>query len=64
MYSNSLISVSLPPDWPFIFQTMNYVRSNSLSLEYQRFQSSSCKDYGITNLSLWQIPIYFMLNLV
>jgi len=29
---------------PLIFQTMHSVRSNSLSLKYQRFTSLSCKD--------------------
>ena len=32
---------------PQIFQTMNYVRSNNLSLKYQRFTPSGCKDTGI-----------------
>jgi len=32
---------------PWFFQTMNSVRSNSLSLKYQRFTSSGCKDKGI-----------------
>ena len=36
---------------PFIFQTMNSVRSKSLSLEYQRFTPAGCKDMGI--ISLW-----------
>ena len=34
---------------PFIFQTMNSVRSNCLSLKYQRFVPSGCKDIGIRN---------------
>ena len=32
---------------PLIFQTMNYVRSNSLKLKYYRFKPSGCKDIGI-----------------
>ena len=32
---------------PLIFQTMNSVRPNNLSLKYQRFTSSDCKDIGI-----------------
>ena len=35
---------------PVIFQTMNSVRPNNLSLKYQRFTSSDFKD--IDNLSL------------
>ena len=33
---------------PFIFQTINYVRSNGLSLKYQRFTSSGWKDIGFS----------------
>ena len=29
-----------------IFQTMNCVRSKNLSLKYQRFTPSDCKDIG------------------
>ena len=32
---------------PLIFQTINSGRSNSLSLKYQRFTPSGCKDIGI-----------------
>ena len=32
---------------PFILQTKNSVRSNNLSLKYQGFTSSDCKDIGI-----------------
>ena len=32
---------------PFIFRTINSVRSNSLSLKYHRFTPSGCKDIGI-----------------
>ena len=32
---------------PLIFQTINSVRSNSLSLKYQRFTTSGCKDIGV-----------------
>ena len=35
---------------PLIFQTMNSVRPNNLSLKYQRFTSSDCKDIGIRQL--------------
>ena len=31
---------------PLIFQTVNSVRSNGLSLKYQRFASSGCNDIG------------------
>ena len=31
---------------PFMFQTMDYVRSNTISLKYQRFTSLGCKDVG------------------
>ena len=37
---------------PLIFQTINYVSSNSLSLKYQRFTPSGCKDIGIKNVIL------------
>ena len=30
--------------WYFNFQTMNSVRPNNLSLKYQRFTTSGCKD--------------------
>ena len=32
---------------PLIFQTINSLRSNSLSLKYQRFTPSGCKDIGV-----------------
>ena len=32
---------------PLIFQTMNSVKPKNLSLKYQRFASSDCKDIGI-----------------
>ena len=32
---------------PLIFQTINSARSNSLSLKYQRFTPSGCKDIGV-----------------
>ena len=32
---------------PLIFQTMNSVKSNSLSLKYRRFTPSGCKDIEI-----------------
>ena len=35
---------------PLIFQTMNAVRSNNVSLKYQRFTSSDCKDIMITKI--------------
>ena len=42
--STFLMSITL---LPLIFQTMNSVRPNNLSLKYQRFSSSDCKDIGI-----------------
>ena len=33
----------------FIFQTMNSVRSNNISLKYQRFTTLDSKDIGIIN---------------
>ena len=33
---------------------MIYVRSNNLSLKYQRFEPLGCKDLGIINFYLWQ----------
>ena len=47
---------------PKIFQTMNFVRSNNVSLKYKRPTPSDCKDIGIRKfefvaktqfLSLW-----------
>ena len=35
---------------PSIFQTMNVVRSNNISLKYQRFIPSGCRDIGIRKL--------------
>jgi len=32
---------------PFIFQTINSFRSNSLSLKYQRFTPSGCEAIGV-----------------
>ena len=51
---------------PQIFQTMNSVRSNNLSLKYQSFTTVGCKDIGIRKFEfvaktqflsvfLWQI---------
>ena len=37
----SLYSIS-----PWIFQTMNYVGSNNLSLKYQKFTLLGCNDIG------------------
>jgi len=33
---------------------MNAVRSNNVSLKYQRFTSSGCEDIRITKIDLWQ----------
>ena len=35
---------------PLMFQTMKAVRSNNVSLKYQRFTSSGCKDIRIPNI--------------
>ena len=47
---------------PLIFQTINSGRSSSLSLKYQRFTPSGCKDIGVRKYKfvaktqfLWQI---------
>ena len=42
---------------PLIFQTINSVRLNSLSLKYQRFTPSGCKYIGIRNAFAVLIPI-------
>ena len=39
---------------PLKFQTMNAVRLNNVSLKYQRFISSGCKDIGITKIEFVQ----------
>ena len=31
---------------PYIFETMNYVRTNNLSMKYQGLKSADCKDMG------------------
>ena len=36
------------------FQTIKYVCFNNLSLDYQRFTPTGCKDIVVKNLSLWQ----------
>ena len=36
-----------------ICQTTNSVGSNNLSLKYQRFTPSGCKDIEITKFNLW-----------
>ena len=45
---------------PFICQTINNVKPNNLSLKYQRFTQSGCKDIKIRKLSLWQKLSFFM----
>ena len=42
---------------PLLFQTMNSIRSNNVSLKYQSFTPSGLKH--IVNLSLWQKLISF-----
>ncbi len=50
---------------PFIFQTINSGRSNSLSLKYQRFTPSGCKDRGVRKFKFVAktqfLSIYFLL---
>ena len=43
---------------------MNSVRSNSLSLKYQRFTASSCKDYGLENLVCGKDSIHFLEEII
>ena len=42
----------------YIFATqchyLIYVETHNLSLKYQRFTQSGCKDIGIRKLNLWQ----------
>ena len=45
-FSNSYNLATHSPR-PLIFQTISSVRSNSLSLKYQRFKPSGCKDEGV-----------------
>ena len=54
---------------PLIFQTMNYVRSNSQSLKYQRFTPSYYTDIGVRKVEfvakshfLWPFPSVIGLN--
>lgn len=37
---------------PYIFKTMNYIRSNDLNLKYERCTSSFCKDIGRRKIEL------------
>ena len=37
---------------PLIFQNMSFVRSNSLSLKYQRFTRQIAKKHGLENLNV------------
>ena len=37
-----------------VFQTMKAIRSNNVSLKYQRFTSSGCKEIRLIKVSLWQ----------
>ena len=37
---------------PLIFQTLHYARPKNLSLRYQRFTPSDCKDIGIRRFEL------------
>ena len=49
---------------PYIFQTMNSVRSNYLSLKYQSYTPSGCKDIGIRkfeSVAKTQF-LYYMVN--
>ena len=42
-----------------IFQTMISIRSNNLSLKYQRFKETPSKKKELAILSLWQKLSYF-----
>ena len=51
--------------------TMNAVRSNNMSLKYQRFTSSGCKDIRITKIKfvaktqfLWQLWVCILGKLI
>ena len=41
------------------FQTINSVRSNDLSLKYQRLKSSDCNDIGTRKFELFAAKTYF-----
>ena len=43
--SDIIIPISLQPD--LIFQTVNFVRSNTVSLNHHRFTKSGCQLIGI-----------------
>jgi len=51
IFSNSYNLATLFPR-PLIFQTINSGRSNSLSLKYQRFTPTVCKDIGVRKCKL------------
>ncbi len=38
------------PSRPLIFKTMNSIRSDNLSMKYQRFAQQGCKDIEITKI--------------
>ena len=41
-----------------IFQTMNHVRPNNLSLKFQRCTPLGCNDEGIRKFEFGTIPLY------
>ena len=48
----------------YIVQTMISVRSNSLSLKYQGFKSSECKDIWIRKFKVgveWSVHLHYFL---
>ena len=47
---------------PLIFQTINSGRSNSLSLKYQRFKPSGCKDIGVNKFKFVAKTQFLSLN--
>ena len=44
----------------YIFQTMNFVRSNYLSLKYQSYTPSGCKDIGIRKFEFVAITQFLL----
>ena len=51
---------------PQIFQIMNFVRANKLSLKYQRIKTLGCKDIGISKIEFFgkeSIPLYSFFNM-
>ena len=65
LYFSKLYIFATQSRRPLMFQTMNSVMPNNLSLKYQRFTSSDCKDIGINQFEfLTKTQLLWSFNLV